>query len=199
MLTYTEIRKAAREALRNNWWNAVAAYLIYFAITVIVGSIPGAGQIAIILAAGALTYGLSLFFLSLVRKRATDLNEIFKGFNFSGTNMGLFGKTMGVFLLSSLYIFLWSLLFIIPGIVAAYSYRLIYYLLIDRPELSVSEILRESRSMMYGNKARLFWLDLSFIGWFILCCFTFGIGFLFLSPYMCTAAVIFYENLRKEN
>ena len=196
MPTLTEIRRQARECLSGIWWNAVAIYLIYFALVAFASSIPGVGQIAVILAEGALAYGISLYFISLIRKKQPDLNQLFRGFNFDGPNLGLFGKTLGVFLLSTLYIFLWSLLFIIPGIVAAYSYRMVFYLLVDNPELPVPEILRESKRMMFGNKSRLFLLDLSFIGWFFLSILTFGIGFIWLGPYMWAASTVFYEKLR---
>jgi len=98
----------------------------------------------------------------------------------------------------NLFIFLWMLLLIVPGIVAAYSYRMSLYLLIDNPEIGVSEALRKSKEMMNGYKARLFYLDLSFIGWALLCVLTFGIGILWLYPYMLTSQAIFYEELRKD-
>ena len=72
------------------------------------------------------------------------------------------------------------------------------YLLIDNPEIGVSEALRKSKEMMNGYKARLFYLDLSFIGWALLCVLTFGIGILWLYPYMLTSQAIFYEELRKD-
>jgi len=148
---------------------------------------------------GALVFGLYLYYLSLVREKAGDFNLLFKAFSFSGKNLGLFGKTLGAYLLMSLYVFLWTLLLIIPGIIAAYSYRMVFYLLIDDPELGVSEALRQSKKMMYGYKTKLFCLDLSFIGWALLCILTFGIGLLWLYPYMLTSQTIFYEELRNEH
>ncbi|MBN1326795.1 MAG: DUF975 family protein [Candidatus Cloacimonetes bacterium] len=198
MNTNSEIRTKAREALTNNWWNAIAAFLIVFALTAVVAGIPGVGQIAILLGEGALSYGLLLYFLELVRKNEIDLNLLFKGFNFDGTNLGLYGKTLGCFLLMNLYVFLWSLLLIIPGIIAAYSYRMVFFILIDNPEMSVVEILRKSKAMMYGYKGKLFLLDLSFIGWAILSILTFGIGFIWLYPYMTASLTVFYEQLKGE-
>ena len=188
------IRSFARESLSGKWLNAVLASLIYCGITSVVSSIYG----LVFLIAGALVFGLYLYYLNLVREEAGDFNLLFKAFSFSGKNLGLFGKTLGVYLLMSLYVFLWTLLLIIPGIIAAYSYRMVFYLLIDDPELGVSEALRQSKEMMYGYKTKLFCLDLSFIGWALLCILTFGIGLLWLYPYMLTSQTIFYEELLKE-
>lgn len=85
---------------------------------------------------------------------------------------------------TDLYIFLWSLLLVIPGIVKSYSYRMVPYLIADHPELSTREILDLSRAMMQGNKWEAFVLDLSFIGWNILTCLTLGlVGIFYAGPY----------------
>ena len=189
------IRGLSRESLAGNWLNAVLAYLITFGIISVVSML----QVVVWIIIGALTYGLYLYIVVLVRDKAGDFNLLFKAFSLSGKNLGLFGKTLSIYLLMNLYIFLWTLLFIIPGIVVSYSYRMAFYLLIDDPEIGVSEALRQSKKMMYGYKSKLFCLDLSFIGWGLLCILTFGIGILWLSPYMLTSQTIFYEELRKEH
>ncbi len=196
MKNSSTIRSFARESLSGKWLNAVLASLIYCGITSLASSTYGVVLLAI---SGALVFGLYLYYLSLVREKAGDFNLLFKAFSFSGKNLGLFGKTLGAYLLMSLYVFLWTLLLIIPGIIAAYSYRMVFYLLIDDPELGVSEALRQSKKMMYGYKTKLFCLDLSFIGWALLCILTFGIGLLWLFPYMLTSQTIFYEELRNEH
>ncbi|MCK5051504.1 MAG: DUF975 family protein, partial [Candidatus Cloacimonetes bacterium] len=129
------IRGFARESLTGNWLNAILAYLIVAGITSVVSSAYG----TVFLVAGALLFGLCLYYLTLIREKTGDFNLLFKAFSFSGQNLGLFGKTLGVYLLMSLYIFLWLLLLIIPGIVAAYSYRIVFYLMVDNPEIGVSE------------------------------------------------------------
>ena len=106
-------------------------------------------------------------------------------------------KVWGMFLMN-LFIFLWSLLFIIPGIVKAFSYALTPFILEERPELGANEAIDHSRAMMKGHKFDLFWLLLSFIGWGILCMFTFGIGFLWLAPYMQTSFAAFYEDVKAD-
>ena len=189
------IRGFARESLSGNWLNAILASLIFSGVTSVVSSAYG----AVFLIMGALLFGLYLYYLTLIREKVGDFNLLFKAFSFSGQNLGLFGKTLGVYLLMNLFIFLWLLLLIVPGIVAAYSYRMVFYLLIDNPEIGVMEALRKSKEMMHGYKAKLFCLDLSFIGWGLLCILTFGVGFLWLYPYMLTSQTIFYEELRNEH
>jgi len=193
-----EIRKVARETLAGSWGNAIVAVLIYMGIISVIASIPGLGQIAFIAIMGPLMYGFLLFFVKLVRKNITDFNFIFKAFNFSGPNLGLFGRSLGLYWLMNLYVFLWSLLLIIPGIIAAYGYSMAFFLFIDNPDIGISEALRKSKEMMYGYKSKLFMLNLSFIGWMFLSVLSFGIGFLWLQPYMMTSLVLFYEDLKKE-
>ena len=101
--------------------------------------------------------------------------------------------------LRDLYICLWSLLLIVPGIIKAYSYRMVPYILADNPELSANEAITRSRQMMDGNKWQAFLLDFSFIGWFLLGILTLGIVFLFWSaPYKYSADAALYLKLRDE-
>ena len=105
-------------------------------------------------------------------------------------------KAIGTCFLRNLYIFLWSLLLIVPGIIAAYDYSMTTYILAEYPDISIREALRLSKLMMYGNKWRLFCLSLSFIGWDILCVFfTLGIGYLWLIPYQKAAFTDFYREV----
>jgi uncharacterized membrane protein len=104
-------------------------------------------------------------------------------------------KAISVSFLRALYTFLWSLLFIIPGIIASYSYTMATYIMAEHPEISASEALRHSKAIMYGNKWRLFCLSFSFIGWSFLCVFTLCIGYLWLLPYEKAAVTDFYREV----
>ena len=106
-------------------------------------------------------------------------------------------KVWGMFLMT-VFIFLWSLLLIIPGIIKCFSYAMTPYILEEHPELSANEAIDHSRAMMKGHKFDLFWLILSFIGWLILSCFTFGLGFFWLIPYMQTSIASFYEDVKAD-
>ena len=97
--------------------------------------------------------------------------------------------------LRGLYVFLWSLLLIIPGIVKSYSYAMTPYIMTDHPEMTVNEAITASRQLMDGHKMELFLLQLSFIGWMILNIFTLGIGSLWLHPYMQATEAAYYRYL----
>ena len=115
-----------------------------------------------------------------------------------GTLFGYFAHwktTAAARLLQGIYVFLWSLLFIIPGIVAGYSYAMTSYILAENPELTASEAIEQSKQMMYGHRFRLFCLQLSFIGWDILATLAFGIGHLWLTPYKQAATAAFYREV----
>jgi uncharacterized membrane protein len=98
-----------------------------------------------------------------------------------------------------LQVFAWSLLFVIPGIVASYRYAMVPYLMADHPEMSVAQAFDRSKAMMKGHKGELFLLHLSFIGWLLLSAITLGLAGLVISPYMQFAEGAFYRNLAAGN
>ena len=105
------------------------------------------------------------------------------------------GPAVALQLLRAIYTFLWSLLFVIPGIIKSYSYSMAAYILYEHPELTPNEAITKSRELMDGNKWRLFCLEFSFIGWAFLCLFTCGIGYLWLLPYEEAAVAAFYREI----
>ncbi len=184
----SEIRALARRELHDNWTNPVLATLIYTAISAACGSIPFAS----LLAAVPLSFGLFIAMLKFVRgEKESVIDNMFGVFK-------TYGRTLAVSLLTLVFTGLWTLLFIIPGIIKHYSYAMTFYIANDHPELSADDCIEESMKMMNGHKMDLFLLDLSFIGWAILCLFTFGIGFLWLQPYVMTSHAIFYKELKAE-
>ena len=106
-------------------------------------------------------------------------------------------NVLGMFLVG-LFTFLWALLFIIPGIIKSYAYAMTPYILVDNPELSPNEARLKSIEIMRGHKWKYFGLQLSFIGWFLLCILSLGIGFIWLIPYVRTSYAAFYLNLKEE-
>ena len=132
--------------------------------------------------------GYAKFNLNLVDKKETAFETLFEYFSYWKT-------TAAMRFLRGLYVFLWSLLFIIPGIVAGYSYAMTDYILAENPNMTASEAVELSKSMMYGNRFRLFCLQLSFIGWDILATLAFGIGHLWLTPYKQAATAAFYREV----
>lgn len=178
------LKSNARIALAEHRWISVLALLINSALISAASMIPGGGLVL----TGVLTFGSTAFFL----RKTNDLMFLFKGFN-------NFVKTFLAGLLQQLYISLWTLLFIIPGIVKTYSYAMTYYILNDHPELSANEAITKSREMMDGHKWDLFVLQLSFLGWDLLGMLTFGIlNVLYVNPYRQYAMAEFYNSIKGE-
>ena len=132
--------------------------------------------------------GYAKFNLNLVDKKNAAFETLFEYFSHWET-------TTIARLLRALYVFLWSLLFIIPGIVAGFSYAMTDYILAEDPELTADEAISQSKSIMMGNKWRFFCLQFSFIGWDILATLAFGIGHLWLTPYKQAAYAAFYREV----
>lgn len=106
-----------------------------------------------------------------------------------------FGKGFLAKLLVGIFVFLWTLLFIVPGIIMNFAYQMTFYILADNPDMDVMDAIKESKKMMKGHKWQLFCLQFSFIGWAILSAFTIGIGSLFLAPYIEAATAAFYKQI----
>ncbi len=140
---------------------------------------------------------LSVGFINAFLKLLVQGDNAISGNMFKIAKTGYWHKVWGMFLMN-LFIALWSLLFIIPGIIKAFSYAMTPFILEEHPELSANEAIDHSRAMMKGHKFDLFWLILSFIGWGFLCLFTFGIGYLWLTPYMETSVAAFYEDVKAD-
>lgn len=193
-----EYRKEAWEALSGNWTTMAIITLVYIVITMAVSGclslILGVGTIASWFITFPLMWGFMCLFLKFWRTRQEpQINELFAGFTSEQ-----YLRVMGTTLLQTVYLLLWSLLLIIPGIVKSYSYAFTSFILKDYPELKYNEAIEKSMSMMQGYKKKLFLLDLSFIGWLLLGIITCGIAFLWIEPYWSLARTAFYEDLKEE-
>ena len=179
----SKIREIARNALAGYWKQVILGVVIYFLLTSgveivlnnlfaftnpielyeqsIVQKLPYGGGIYQLIIGGPLELGFTIFLLTFFRKRKIDNTLLFEGFS-------RFGKALLLLVLMSVKIMLWSLLFVIPGIIAAFRYSQAFYVLADNPDMSVSRCIKESCRIMAGNKGRYFYLQLTFIGWYIL-------------------------------
>ena len=184
----SELRAEARVALTDKWVMGAVTTLVFGAVSGAASYIPVVGTILVAL---PMMYGYSIVMLSVMRGGEMNIGGLFDGFNDCG-------RIVGTKLLQAIYTFLWTLLLVIPGIIKNYSYAMTDFILKDQPELANNAAIEKSMAMMDGNKMKLFLLDLSFIGWAILCLFTFGIGFLFLQPYVQSAHAAFYEDLKAQ-
>ena len=201
MDSITNYKNRALSALENKWGNFVLITFVYGLIIGITQVLSGdkdspailhlIGLVLFILAL-PLTWGYQTLFLGAVRGGEATAKDMFEGYN-----KELFSRVLTTTLLYYVYVFLWSLLLLIPGCIKAYSYAMTPYILKDNPEMKNNAAIEESMRMMDGHKLELFLLDLSFIGWAILSLLTCCIGFLWLTPYMNMARVNFYEDLKK--
>lgn len=179
------LMQEAREALEGNWSVAVGATAVFLLVSFVAGMVPLGGLII----GGPMAFGVATFFLALSRKQVPVLNDLFKGFTY-------FLNTLVAVLLVALYTFLWMLLLIVPGIIAAISYSQVFFILAENPSMSASDAIAKSKKMMDGYKWKYFCLGFRFIGWMILSAFTMGIGLLWLVPYMQTTLAKFHDDIK---
>jgi len=139
---------------------------------------------------GVLQLGYAKFLLKQYYGQDLEFNDLFSEFDRFGTG---FAQAF----LRGLYVMLWSLLLIVPGIIASYRYAMTPFILIDHPELTASQAIERSKAMMNGHKGELFYLDLTFIGWGILAGLTMNLGHLALNPYRNAAYAVFYKDLTR--
>jgi uncharacterized membrane protein len=186
-----DLMTQARESLKGHWAIAVTGNVIYIILMILFQSIPRVGWIGTLIIGGPYLLGYSIFFLSLSRKQEPRLAQLFEGFYH-------FANALVAYLLMTLFIVLWTLLFIIPGFVATLSYSQTFFILADDPQLKGSEALRKSKAMMRGNRWKLFCLLWRFFGWFLLGILSMGIGFLWIVPYLAATLAHFYNDLKGE-
>ena len=224
-----KIREIARQSLKGNWPKMFLGVLIFYMLSSFISEIldsffvvvryipiygeyfrteiPYAGALYEFLIMGPLMCGFAMFMLAFFREKKINYALNLEGF-------GMFGKTFCLYVLYTIKVYLWSLLFVIPGIIAIYRYSQCFYLRVDHPDWTASQCINESKRLMRGNKGKLFCLQISFIGWNILASIPFAffdsftemsgipyvmvttvlwIPMIVLNLYVETSAVVFYE------
>jgi uncharacterized membrane protein len=184
-----QINTRARSSLAGRWGWTIAFCLLFGLLEMAVQLVPYIGGLAMLILCGPFILGYHIFFLTFIRSGKAELGMMFKGFE-------NFGNALGAYLLQVLFVFLWTLLLIIPGIIASLSYSQTMYLLAEDKTLGPLEAIRQSKKMMQGHKLRLLGLHIRYFGWSLVCILTLGIGLLWLSPYIGTGLAHFYEDLR---
>ena len=217
-MTSSELRAIARRNLEGTWGISVGVALV---AAILGGSMAGAGSninfnineesirnlppifwtvllplvsvagllgIVSFILGGTVELGYAKFLLKQYDRKQLQFSDLFSQFERFGTG---FAQKF----LRTLFTVLWSLLFIIPGIVKGLSYAMTPFILEEHPEMTASEAIKASMKLMDGHKMDLFILGLSFIGWSLLACLTMGIGFLFLNPYINAAYAAFYRGI----
>lgn len=165
MMTISQVKQTAKESLRGNWGIAIGIFVLAWLIETVASGvlsfIPFIGWIALFLLTGPLYVGVSWVYLAISRREQPEVAYMFSGFK-------EFGRTFLAYLLISIFIFLWSLLLIVPGIIKTYSYSQTFFILRDNPNVSALDAITESRHMMNGHKGRLFGLSLTFLLWYLI-------------------------------
>ncbi len=171
--------------------------LVYFVYSIISGacsalSSVGIGAIALLLITGPMAYSLAIIDRKVDNEEKVEIGNLFDGFK-------AFQNSFLIGLLTTIFIMLWSMLFIIPGIVKIFSYSMSYYILLDDPNKTAKQCITESRMLMKGHKGELFCLLFSYIGWFILCGLTLGILSFWVMPKVEQATYQFYKDISGKN
>lgn len=202
-------KNEALSALRGNWANALVATIIFVALALFFSSNDAINSYyQRIVINPFIGYSLSFVSLFVLLPLTVGYSNSMRVLLETGDNrltnnsfsLG-FGNWLHVvwgMILSTIYIFLWTLLLIIPGIIKSYSYALTPYILVEHPEMSANEAIEESMRLMDGHKFDLFYLQFSFIGWAILSILSLGLGFFWLIPYQMTAQAAFYRDIKNE-
>ena len=166
--------------------SGIGAFLAGSAIYITIAAI--AMGIAFFILGSVISVGYKKYNLKLTDKKEAGFDNLFAYFPY-------WKNVLKTKVLKTIYEILWTLLFIVPGIIASFSYAMTDYILAENPELTASEAIEKSKDMMEGNRWRLFCLEISFIGWELLSILTLGIGNLWLTPYMEAARAAFYREV----
>ncbi len=188
-MTRAELKALAKQNMKGN---IATAFLIAIITAVITGAVSMLTSfisfITIPLICGPFALGSAIFYLHLASGEAGRVSNLFEGFK-------SFLASFLLYLLRTIFIALWSLLFCIPGLMKTYSYAMAFYIMADNPGISANDAITKSKEMMKGHRMELFVLQLSFFGWFMLCGITFGLAFIYVGPYMQTTIALFYKHV----
>ena len=190
MIDRAELKAQARQMMGGNMGMLIVCMVIVGALAGVCRAIPYIGPVLGICVLGPLSLGEAYIYLNLTRGYEPDVNVLFSGFQ-------RFTDTLVLTILMRIFIFLWSLLLFVPGVIKAISYSQAYYILAEHPEMSGKEALDASIEMMDGHKMDYFVLLLSFIPWLLLCTITCGLAVLYVYPYMDATLVNFYQTIKQ--
>lgn len=185
-----EIKQRSKEQIKGNIFKLFVITVIIAIINSVCLDIEEVGPFISTILNAILQMGVVIVYLKLVKGEGVSITDMFKGFN-----MPI--KAILVNILVTVFTALWSLLFVIPGIIKSLSYFAAPYILAENPEMSVLDAITKSRQMMDGHKADLFILQLSFFFWWMLVPFTFGLALIYVIPYMSAAMTNFYLSLKE--
>jgi uncharacterized membrane protein len=191
MKTRCELKALARSQIKGKIGLLFVMSLIIVGLYVVAGLVPVLGSIANAIVGAAFALGISMVYLKIVKGEEIAVGNVFYGFE------DLWTAIKAQFFMG-LFIWLWSLLLIIPGIIKAYSYSMTFFILAENKGMPVLDAITLSRKMMDGHKMDLFILFLSFIGWYLLVVITFGIAGIWVYPYCYATMTNFYLSVKED-
>lgn len=216
MMYRDEIKEIGKEKFKSNYWNCVLVMLLTGAVLSLITWLSGgghaiqtisergnvtvsvranAGSLLSLLLFGPLTIGTNYFFIKNAQDERDELS-VTTPFSQAFQN---YPRKLGGSLWMGLFVFLWSLLLVIPGVIKAFSYCMTPYILADCPKVKARDALKISMDMMEGHKWEAFVLLLSFIGWIILSLLTFGlVAVFYTTPYMRSTMAVYYQQVRDD-
>jgi len=185
-----ELKTLAKSQIKGNIGVLFVISLIVAMVSGLAASIPVVGSLALsLVVTPAFSIAVITIYLNLTKHMTPEIGELFAHFN-------KFWGAFKVTFLTGLFTALWSLLFVIPGIIKALSYSMAMYILAENPELGALEAINRSKAMMDGHKMELFVLELSFIGWHLLGMVTLGIAYVWVVPYISATTANFYNSIK---
>ena len=192
----------ALNSLKGKWGIAIGAWFVFFILTEFQmgwewqGDDGGDYKVGLkiigLIIGGPLSLGYTTLILLISRKQEPNFSILFSGFK-------RFGTSLAAYLLMCIFIILWTLLLIIPGIIAYFRYSQTWFILSEDENIGPLEAISKSKEMMIDNKWKLFCLYCRFIGWFMLCIVTLGFAGLYVGPYFSQSCANFYNDLINDN
>jgi uncharacterized membrane protein len=198
-LNAKQIKEKSLNQLKGNWdYPIIITLAIIFLnifmliLSVFYDSLSLKIQIVSVLLSAPLCLGLNCFYLSFIRNDKKEISKIFEGFQ-------NYFRALLLYLLISVLLLLWTLLFIIPGIIKLISYSMAFYVLADNPKLNILDVLALSKKITDGHKMSIFMFSSSFMWWFLLSVLSFGIGLIWFIPYYNASFANLYEELKSKS
>lgn len=198
----------ARQVLSGKWLLAIQGTVVYLLVAILLTSVlgkiftavfvatPNLGKLLKILVAigitGPMALGAIYFYLPFSRNQITKISNLFKSYE----NFKRFRTAYNTYFLVNLYTFLWTLLLVVPGVIALLSYSQTFFIIAEDDSIGSNDAIAKSKKMMQGYKWKYFCLGFRFFGWALLCGITFGIGFLWLFPYIQISLAKFYDDVK---
>lgn len=201
ILDTKSLKSEAKRQLTNRWTLAVCTILVANILTGLItsnkkllennlGYLSISFSVLYLILGGVITAGKCRFLLNMTLDKETAMfTDLFSQFN-------IFLKTLALNLLITLITALGLIFLIVPGIVIAYMYSQAFYILVENPEMDVTDCMVASRKLMLGHKWELFYLHLTFIGWLLVGAFTLGIAYLWINPYFDLTCTNYYLSIK---